>query len=101
MGSRVGVGALRLVFLPSARPAARPAWPAWPAWIGLGMLVVLAIGFSRLGPECTTCLYDVLGAGWLAVSAWRRDLAQPERPASAGHEPAAPESQSWQPPSED
>jgi membrane-associated phospholipid phosphatase len=94
LGSVVGVGALLLVFLPSARPTVRPAW------IGLGMLVVLAIGFSRLGLG-VHYLSDVLGgyllgAGWLAVitaafTAWRRDLAQPERPASAGLEPAAPE----------
>jgi hypothetical protein len=69
MGSRVGVGALRLVFLPSARPAARPAWPAWPAWIGLGMLVVLAIGFSRLA----------LGVHYLPVRRPGRRVARGQR----------------------
>jgi undecaprenyl-diphosphatase len=96
IGSVVGVGALLLVFLPSASRSARPAW------IAFGVLVVLAIGFSRLGLGLHY-LSDVLGgyllgAGWLAVStaaftAWRRDLAQPDRPASSGLEPEAPEPQ--------
>ncbi len=94
IGSVVGVGALLLVFLPYARRSARPAW------IVLGVLVVLAIGFSRLGLGLHY-LSDVLGgyvlgAGWLAVStaaftAWRHDLAAPDRPVTAGLEPAAPE----------
>ena len=86
IGSVVGVGALMLVFLPYARRSARPAW------IGLGVLVVLAVGFSRLGLGLHY-LSDVLGGyilgtGWLAVSiavftAWRRDLVR-ARPAG-GH----------------
>lgn len=94
IGSVVGVGALLLVFLPYARRSARPAW------VILGVLVVLAIGFSRLGLGLHY-LSDVLGgyvlgAGWLAVStaaftAWRYDLAAPDRPVTAGLEPAAPE----------
>ena len=94
IGSVVGVGVLLLVFLPGARRRARPAW------VAIGALVVLAIGFSRLGLGLHY-LSDVLGgyvlgAGWLAVStaaftAWRRELGQPERPALAGLEPAAPE----------
>ena len=43
IGSVVGVGALLLVFLPSARRATRPFL------LTLGALWVLAIGFSRLG----------------------------------------------------
>lgn len=43
IGSVVGVGALLLVFLPSARRATRPLL------LTLGALWVLAIGFSRLG----------------------------------------------------
>ena len=94
VGSVVGVGALLLVFLPYARR------PARPAWVGLGVLIVLAIGFSRLGLGLHY-LSDVLGgyvlgAGWLAVSAaafaaWRRDLAQPTRPLVRGLEPATDE----------
>ena len=94
VGSLGGVGALLLVFLPYARRQARPAW------IGLGLMIVLAIGFSRLGLG-VHYLSDVLGgyvlgAGWLAVStaafaAWRRDLAQPERPLATGLEPATDE----------
>jgi len=94
IGSVVGVGVLLLVFLPSARRSARPAW------LAIGVLVVLAIGFSRLGLGLHY-LSDVLGgyilgAGWLAVStaaftAWRRDLAQPGRPLTDGLEQAAPE----------
>ena len=82
------------MFLPYARRSARPAW------VILGVLVVLAIGFSRLGLGLHY-LSDVLGgyvlgAGWLAVStaaftAWRYDLAAPDRPVTAGLEPAAPE----------
>lgn len=94
IGSVVGVGALLLVFLPSARRSARPAW------LAIGVLVVLGIGFSRLGLGLHY-LSDVLGgyilgAGWLAVStaaftAWRRDLAQAGRPLTDGLEQAAPE----------
>lgn len=94
IGSVVGVGALLLVFLPSARRATRPLL------LTLGALWVLAIGFSRLGLG-VHYLTDVLGgyllgAGWLAVTtalftAWRRDLARPARPLIQGLEPSGPE----------
>ena len=94
--SVVGVGALLLVFLPSARRATRPFL------LTLGALWVLAIGFSRLGLG-VHYLTDVLGgyllgAGWLAVTtalftAWRRDLARPPRPLTQGLEPSGPEPQ--------
>lgn len=87
IGSLVGVGALLLVLLPYARRSTRPAWTAF------GVLVVLAIGFSRLGLG-VHYFSDVLGgyvlgAGWLAVSTaaftpWRRDLAKPGRPLTQG-----------------
>jgi len=96
IGSVVGVGALLLVFLPSARRATRPLL------LTLGALWVLAIGFSRLGLG-VHYLTDVLGgyllgAGWLAVTtalftAWRRDLARPARPLTQGLEPSGPEPQ--------
>jgi len=94
LGSVVGVGAVLLVGLPYARPSLRPPL------IALGALMVVAIGFSRLGLG-VHYLSDVLGgyvlgAAWLmattaAFSAWRRDLGRGARPATAGLEPAAPE----------
>jgi len=94
LGSVVGVGALLLVFLPSARRATRPFL------LTFGALWVLAIGFSRLGLG-VHYLTDVLGgyllgAGWLAVTtalftAWRRDLARSARPLTQGLEPSGPE----------
>ncbi len=93
VGSVVGVGALLLIFLPSARRAVPPAF------IALGVLVVVAIGFSRLGLGLHY-LSDVLGgyllgAGWLAVTAactvWRRDLAPPDQLRRQDLAPADPE----------
>lgn len=94
LGAVVGVGALLLVGLPYARRSLRPGL------IALGVLLVLAIGFSRLGLG-VHYLSDVvggylLGAAWLAAttaafSAWRRDIGHGSRPMSQGLEPAAPE----------
>lgn len=94
LGSVVGVGALLMVGLPYARRSLRPAL------IGVGVLVVLAVGFSRLGLG-VHYLSDVLagyllGAAWLAATtaafaAWRRDRGRPARPVDEGLEPAAPE----------
>lgn len=94
LGSVVGVGALLLVGLPYARRSLRPLL------ITLGVLVVLAVGFSRLGLG-VHYLSDVLGgyilgAGWLAATtaafaAWRRDRGRAPRPVTEGLEPAAPE----------
>jgi len=90
----VGVGALLLVGLPYAPRSWRPFL------IGLGVLAVLAVGFSRLGLG-VHYLSDVLGgyvlgAGWLAAttaafSAWRRDIGRGPRPVTQGLEPATPE----------
>ena len=94
LGAVVGVGALLLVGLPYATPTLRAPL------VVLGVLVVLAIGFSRLGLG-VHYLSDVLGgyllgAGWLAATtaaftAWRRDRRLPRRPLTEGLEPAAPE----------
>ena len=94
LGSVVGVGALLLVGLPYVRRSLRTPL------IVTGVLIVLLIGFSRLGLG-VHYLTDVLGGyvlgiGWLmattaAFAAWRRDRGAPERPVSAGLEPAAPE----------
>jgi len=94
LGVVVGVGALLLVGLPYAPRSLRPFL------IGLGVLAVLAVGFSRLGLG-VHYLSDVLGgyvlgAGWLAAttaafSAWRRDIGRGRRPVTQGLEPATPE----------
>lgn len=94
LGSIVAVGALLLVGLPRVRAAARPVL------VAVGVLVVLAIGFSRLGLG-VHYLSDivggwVLGAGWLAATtaafaAWRRDRGAAERPLTAGLQGTAPE----------
>jgi len=94
LGSVVGVGGLLLVGLPYARSSLRRPL------IAVGALMVVAVGFSRLGLG-VHYLSDVLGgyvlgAAWLtattaAFSAWRRDLGRGARPATAGLEPAAPE----------
>ena len=94
LGVVVGVGALLLVLLPSARPSHRP----W--WLGLGAAVVLAVGFARLGLG-VHYLSDVLGgyvlgAAWLAATtaafaAWRDERGHATRPVTEGLEPAAPE----------
>jgi membrane-associated phospholipid phosphatase len=94
LGSVVGVGALLLVGLPYARRAFRPAL------IGLGVLLALAVGFSRLGLG-VHYLSDVLGgyllgAAWLlattaAFEAWRRERGSAPRPVTQGLEPASPE----------
>lgn len=97
LGSVVGTGALLLVGLPLVRRTMRGPL------IALGVLVVLTIGFSRLGLG-VHYLSDVLGgwvlgAGWLAAttaafSAWRRDRGLADRPVTAGLEPAVPEGRS-------
>jgi membrane-associated phospholipid phosphatase len=94
LGVLVGTGALLLVGLPLAPRRARP-------WlIGAGVLVVLAVGYSRLGLG-VHYVSDVLGgyllgAGWLAATtaaftAWRRDRGHPDRAVTDGLEPATPE----------
>ena len=94
LGSVVGVGALLLVGLPRVRASLRPLV------IVLGLLVVLAVGFSRLGLG-VHYLSDViggwvLGAGWLAATtaafaAWRRDRGRGTRPLTTGLESPVPE----------
>lgn len=94
LGSVVGIGALLFVFLPDARAARRPVW------FGLGVLVVLAVRFSRLGLGLHY-LSDVLGGyilglAWLAVTtaaftAWHRDQAESGPGAELAAGPAAPE----------
>jgi undecaprenyl-diphosphatase len=94
LGVVVGTGALLLVGLPYVSRRLRPPL------IVLGVLLVLAVGFSRLGLGAHY-VSDVLGgyllgAGWLAgttaaFTAWRRDLGDADRPVTAGLEPAAPE----------
>ena len=94
LGVVVGVGALLLVGLPYARRGLRPVL------IAVGVLIVLAVGFSRLGLG-VHYLSDVLGgyllgAGWLAATtaafaAWRRDRGRAPRPVTEGLEPAVPE----------
>lgn len=96
LGVLVGTGALLLVGLPLVRRGLRVLL------IGLGVLLVLAVGYSRLGLG-VHYLSDVLGgyllgAGWLALTtaafaAWRRDRGQPDRPVTDGLEPATPERQ--------
>lgn len=94
LGVVVGTGALLLVLLPSVAHRWRPAV------IALGVLLVLAVGFSRLGLG-VHYLSDVLagyllGAGWLAATtaafaAWRRDRGRRVQPLTEGLEPAAAE----------
>ncbi len=96
LGVLVGTGALLLVGLPFVTHRLRPVL------IGVGVLLVLAVGYSRLGLG-VHYLSDVLGgyllgAGWLALTtaaftAWRRDLHRPDRPITEGLEPATPETQ--------
>jgi membrane-associated phospholipid phosphatase len=93
-GSIVGVGALLLVGLPSVRASWRRPL------IVLGVLIVLLVGYARIGLG-VHYVSDVLGgwligAAWLAATtaafrAWRRDLRRPDRPLEAGLEPAGPE----------
>ena len=94
LGAVVGMGALLLVAL----PAVRPKWRS--AVLGLGVVAVLLVGFSRLGLG-VHYLSDVvggylLGAGWLAATtaafaAWRRDRGEAGRDLVDGLEPVAPE----------
>jgi len=99
-GSIVAVSAFLLVGLPYVRASWRPIL------IALGCAVVLLVGYARVGLG-VHYVSDVVG-GWLiglawlaattsAFRAWRRDLRKPERPISAGLEPAAPESSSAHP----
>jgi membrane-associated phospholipid phosphatase len=94
LGSVVGVGALLLVGLPYAPRALRPAL------IALGVLLALAVGFSRLGLGAHY-LSDVLGgyllgAAWLLATTasfqtWRRERGRASRPITQGLEQAMPE----------
>ena len=92
LGSIVGCGVLLLVLLPLVRPG-RARLLCWLA----AVLVVLAVGFARIGLG-VHFVSDVLagwalGLGWLAATtaafqAWRRELgAQPVEPAAEGLEP--------------
>jgi membrane-associated phospholipid phosphatase len=94
LGSVVGVGALLLVGLPYApRVWRRPL-------IGLGLVVILLVGYARVGLG-VHYVSDVvggwlLGAAWLAAMtaafrAWARDLRAPKRPLEAGLEAGGPE----------
>lgn len=94
LGVVVGVGALLLVALPSVPGGLRAAA------IALGVVIVLAVGFSRLGLG-VHYLSDVLagyvlGAAWLALTTaafavWRTERSRGPRPLTDGLEPAAPE----------
>ena len=99
-GSIVAVSAFLLVGLPYVRASWRPIL------IALGCAVVLLVGYARVGLG-VHYVSDVVG-GWLiglawlaattsAFRAWRRDLRKPERPLTAGLEPAAPEPSTAQP----
>ncbi len=89
LGSVVGVGALLLVGLPFVAPR-------WRKWlIALGILIVLLVGYARvgLGVHYVSDVFGgwILGLAWLAVTvaafrAWQHDLREPERPLSAGLE---------------
>jgi len=92
LGSLVGCGVLLLVLLPLVR-AGRARLLCWLA----AVLVVLAVGFARIGLG-VHYVSDVvagwaLGLGWLAATtaafqAWRRELgAQPVQAAAEGLEP--------------
>jgi membrane-associated phospholipid phosphatase len=94
LGSFVAVGALLLALLPSLpRVWRRPA-------IVLGILIVLLVGYARIGLG-VHYVSDVvggwiLGAAWLAgmtaaFRIWRHDLRRSDRPLTAGLEPAGPE----------
>lgn len=93
-GSIVAVSAFLLVGLPYVRASVRPIL------IALGCALVLLVGYARVGLG-VHYVSDVVG-GWLiglawlaattsAFRAWRRDLRKPQRPLTAGLEPAAPE----------
>jgi membrane-associated phospholipid phosphatase len=94
LGSTVGVGALLLAGLPWL-----PAVLRRPA-IALGVVIVLLVGYARvgLGVHYVSDVVGgwVLGAAWLAAMtagfrAWQHDLRKPERPLEAGLESGAPE----------
>lgn len=86
----VGYGILLVIFLP-VLPRRLRLWA-----IGVSVVLVLAIGFSRIALG-VHYLSDVVGAYlvgavWLAgliaaFRAWRRDLAQRPSPTEAGREP--------------
>jgi membrane-associated phospholipid phosphatase len=90
LGSVVGCGVLLLVGLPLLRPLARRL-----AWLAAG-LVVLAVGFARVGLG-VHYLSDVLagwvlGLGWLAATVavfhtWRQDVGAAVPEVRAGLEP--------------
>jgi membrane-associated phospholipid phosphatase len=92
LNSMVGCGVLLLVLLPLVR-AGRARRLCWLA----AVLIVLAVGFARVGLG-VHYLSDVvagwvLGLGWLAATtaafqAWRRELgARPVQPTAEGLEP--------------
>ncbi|BEP13530.1 hypothetical protein acdb102_18410 [Acidothermaceae bacterium B102] len=94
LGSVVAIGAFLLAGLPSVpRVWRRPL-------IALGVVVVLLVGYARIGLG-VHYVSDVvggwiLGAAWLAgmtaaFKAWRRDLHKAPRPLEAGLEPEGPE----------
>jgi undecaprenyl-diphosphatase len=94
LGSVVAIGALLLVALPSVAPAFRMPL------IALALLIILLVGYARVGLG-VHYVSDVvggwlLGAAWLAATtaafrAWHRERRQPEQPLEAGLEPAGPE----------
>ena len=94
LGSIVGVGALLLAGLPSL-PA---GWRRLT--IAVGILIVLLVGYARvgLGVHYVSDVVGgwILGAAWLAAMtagfrAWRHDLRKPDRPLEAGLESGGPE----------
>jgi undecaprenyl-diphosphatase len=96
-GSLVAVGALLLAGLPAVPRRGRP-------WlIALGGVIVLLVGYARVGLG-VHYVSDVvggwlLGVAWLAATtaafrAWRHALRRPDRPLHEGLEPQAPEPRS-------
>jgi membrane-associated phospholipid phosphatase len=92
LGSTIAYGALLLVFLPAVSRRWRPVFA------GLIVLIVLAIGLTRIALG-VHFLSDVvagwlLGVAWLGVTAyafrvWRREAGHPVPPLTDGLEPEA------------
>ena len=92
LGSMVVYGALTLVFLAAVAPRWRKAFIAVP------VLIVLAVGFTRVALG-VHYLSDVLagwllGLGWLSITAyafrlWRREAGRPTPSLEEGLEPEA------------